>query len=204
MYGMPYKLVGNALAYAVTHHAGQFRKNNVTPYIVHPIGVADIVYKNGEGAFLPADLEIMILAALFHDILEDCTDEETSKADLEHEMRKRWGDEVVEVVIGLTNTSKQDQPELNRAQRKAADAARLANESLAVQFVKLADILYNVNDLDSFTPGFARKFLNEKRTQVEVMTANWVEDNDDIAPIEAWNLREKCLKAIERQLEALR
>lgn len=189
MFGMDYKLVGAALSYAVTHHRGQFRKDGITEYIVHPLGVAEMVYNAGGS-------EEMIIAALFHDILEDCEC-------TEEEMREKWGDDVTDLVVALTNTSKQDRPELNRAQRKALDAERLATQPIEVHLIKLCDILYNVNDLESFTRGFAIKFLKEKREQVKVMTADWADGDHGhvVVPTQAyWDLRRKCLDTIKARL----
>ena len=55
-------LVENALFIAQRVHAGQFRRDKVTPYINHPIDVANRVKKFGQ--------EYMAVAYL-HDVLED-------------------------------------------------------------------------------------------------------------------------------------
>ena len=48
---------------AAKHHAGQFRRDMVTPYITHPAAVARLL--RGEG-------EEMIATAWLHDVMEDC------------------------------------------------------------------------------------------------------------------------------------
>lgn len=195
MWGLPYKLVGEALQYAITHHKGQFRKDNVTEYVIHPIGVADIVHTYGGN-------QDQIIAALFHDILEDCRQEGQSVAEMAQDMQAFWGENVTKLVVALTNTSKTDRPDLNRAERKALDGERLAKQSTDVHLVKLADILYNVNDLESFTPGFARKFLGEKRMQVEKMTAGW-DVYDYTVSDRHINLRNACYQTIAQRLAGL-
>lgn len=140
-----------ALKFATLKHAGQTRKNGTTPYITHPVGVAKIVEAHG------GDLEQIIIAKL-HDVVEDCecTDQE---------IHDEFGKDVADGVLALTNTSKLERPDLNRAARKARDNEKLAKIPVRYKLVKLADIYYNVSDLDGFKKGFAFKFLGEKREQ---------------------------------------
>lgn len=155
----------------------RFRKDGVTPYITHPVGVAKIVEAhNGD--------EDQHVAALLHDVVEDCN------VTLD-EIRDAFGDKVADIVRGLTNTSKIDAPHLNRAQRKKIDNERLALESKDVKLVKLADIYYNVNDLGGFKRGFAFRFLEEKREQAEAVRAG------------SEHLYQKVIESIDRQLTRL-
>lgn len=57
-------LYQTALTLAVEAHAGQIRKHNGTPYVVHPIMVARMVEAANFG-------EKVVAAALLHDVLED-------------------------------------------------------------------------------------------------------------------------------------
>ena len=52
-----------ALHFATEKHKGQFRKGGLE-YITHPVAVAEILYKKGYD-------EDYLIAALFHDLLED-------------------------------------------------------------------------------------------------------------------------------------
>jgi len=54
-------------------HAGQYRKDGVTPYIVHPARVASLT------AYLGGN-HIAILSAWLHDVFEDCDAESCSRA----------------------------------------------------------------------------------------------------------------------------
>lgn len=54
--------------YAAVKHKDQLRKDNITPYITHPESVSNIVKKYAKDD--EALLEMMV-AALFHDIIED-------------------------------------------------------------------------------------------------------------------------------------
>ena len=57
-------LYEKALQFAVVAHAGQVRKHDDSPYIVHPIMVARLVEAAGFS-------ETVVAAALTHDVLED-------------------------------------------------------------------------------------------------------------------------------------
>jgi (p)ppGpp synthase/HD superfamily hydrolase len=191
MYGLPYKVVSEALSFAIIAHEGQFRKNGVTPYIVHPIGVADIVYENGGD-------QAQIIAALFHDIIEDCGTEECTAEQYLDLITAGWGHEVARMVTDLTNTSKAMAPHLNRAMRKQMDAERLMEIGYAAQLVKLADILYNVGDLDALENGFARKFLKEKQNQVDHIVRSW-----GMEMPKHQKLANRCYNMIDLQLARL-
>ena len=155
----------------------RFRKNGTTPYITHPIGVAKIVEQYGGD-------EAQICAAKLHDVLEDC--------DVTFdELTEEFGEDIAGMVRDLTNTSKLDAPELNRAARKARDNLKLEKITDRAKLVKLADIYYNVNDLDGFQPGFARKFLGEKQEQAYVVREGSAE------------LYAKVVESIDRQFARL-
>jgi (p)ppGpp synthase/HD superfamily hydrolase len=162
-----------ALQFATLKHKGQTRKDGVTPYIVHPVGVAKIVETYG------GDMNQICIAKL-HDVVEDCD----CTVD---EIREAFGDDIADGVAALTNTSKIDAPELNRAARKARDNEKLTKIAARYKLVKLADIYYNVNDLEGFKRGFAFKFLEEKRTQAAVVREG------------SEQLYQKVIESIDRQ-----
>lgn len=80
------------LEFAKKKHAGQFRKDGVTPYINHPIKVAEIVktYKKSK------NIDAIIAAALLHDTLEDTY---TSY----RELKEEFGEMVASMVIEVTS-----------------------------------------------------------------------------------------------------
>lgn len=170
-------MLQKALEFATAAHDGQTRKNGVTPYITHPIGVAKIVREYGGD-------DNQIIIAKLHDVIEDC--EVTAD-----EIRAEFGDDIADGVVALTNTSKQDAPELNRAARKARDNQKLKVIADRYKLVKLADIYYNVNDLDGFKAGFAFKFLGEKAMQAQAVKEGSEE------------LYQKVIESISRQSERL-
>lgn len=172
-----------AVEYATQKHAGQFRKCGVVEYITHPIGVAGIVEAAGGD-------ETQIIAALLHDVIEDCFPRTKEGRDAGfREIAEIFGQDIAHMVMDLTNTPKELQPDKNRAARKAIDNERLAQVCRRTKTVKLADILYNVNDMQGLEPGFRRRFLYEKREQAEV-----VADGHE-------GLYQKILAALDRQKE---
>ena len=81
------------IAIASRAHDGHYRKGSGVPYISHPMAVMLIA------ASVTND-EDVLLAALFHDILEDVP-ENYSRAEMEDE----FGPRVVEIVEGVTKDS---------------------------------------------------------------------------------------------------
>lgn len=145
-----------ALCFAAKAHDGQLRKDNETPYIVHPIGVAELVKHFGGD-------DNQIIAALLHDTVEDC---DTSHADI----LENFGQDVANLVVDLTDVYvKKDYQDLNRAARKTLEAQRLAKISNRAKLVKACDILYNINDCRGMTDGFKHKMLSEKMNNIIAM-----------------------------------
>lgn len=143
-------------------HKGQVRKwGNNEPYITHPLRVMNMVL------LCPFATETMIAASVLHDVLEDT---KLTEADL---VANGFDNEVVWFVLQLTNASKLD-PLLTckpRAERKAADRAKLANVSWEAKLIKLADRIDNLSDMNhSATPAdFAVMYKNESKQLLEVL-----------------------------------
>lgn len=83
-------VAARAAAYAVVAHQGQVRKGTQFPYVVHPIGVAHILRQ-----YYPDD-EALEAAGYLHDVLEDTDTPESF-------LRERFGDDVTDLVVGVTN-----------------------------------------------------------------------------------------------------
>lgn len=106
----------------------QVRKGTGVPYFIHPKGVALIVMKNGGN-------NDQIKAALLHDTLED-----THTSD--EELRVCFGEHVQSLVRELTNQRYKIE-EIGKEAYMTEKLMKLSNEAL---LVKLADMLYNLND----------------------------------------------------------
>ncbi len=126
----------NALDFAAEKHQFQTRKNKAeTPYISHPIGVANHLMSIGE--VKDPDL---IIAALLHDTVGDT---QTSF----DEITKRFGKEVAGYVKEVT-----DDKNLSKKQRKRLQVINASHQSNGAAQIKLADKLYNLIDLLNNSP----------------------------------------------------
>ncbi len=146
-----------ARRYATKAHAdaGQRRKYTDEPYIVHPAAVVELVRS-------VCDDEEMLAAAWLHDTVEDTPN-------TLNDIRNDFGERVASLVEMLTNrgaTAGQ-----NRAARKLAHFRHTQQASPDAQTIKLADIIDNTRSIVHFDPHFARVYLNEKRVQIQLLTA---------------------------------
>lgn len=126
----------DAVCFSARKHSEQTRKDpEQTPYIIHPIGVADSILTLGE----VNDPDILI-AALLHDTVED------TKTSFE-EIREAFGPEVEGYVRELT-----DDKSLPKEVRKQLQIENASHKSDGAATVKLADKLYNLTDLGRNPP----------------------------------------------------
>ena len=170
--------IDSAIAFAALAHAGQKRKYTNEPYIVHPIEVMTIVHRHG-------GTEAMLMAAVLHDVVEDCS------VSLDT-IRRRFGNVVEELVDGLTDQfTKENYPELNRAERKARERDRLAGTLPMVQTIKYADLISNTASIVAHDKNFARKYLDEKDKLLLVM---------DEGDVELLGLARRTLAAAQTEL----
>ena len=130
------QLVLSAASLAATRHTTQRRKDAVaSPYINHPLALADILASEGG----VEDAEV-IAAALLHDTVEDT---ETSI----EELVTRFGERVASMVAEVT-----DDKSLDSAERKRLQIVKAASKSPGAKLVKLADKIANLRDLASAPP----------------------------------------------------
>jgi guanosine-3',5'-bis(diphosphate) 3'-pyrophosphohydrolase len=126
-------LLERAGRFAAAAHAGQ-RRQDETPYILHPVAVADIL----------ADFRMdtaTLATALLHDVVEDTPH---GLAELE----QRFGGEVARLVDGVTKLSRIElQSERTRQAENLRKLLLALSEDLRVLLVKLADRLHNMRTL---------------------------------------------------------
>lgn len=139
-------LVLDAASFAADKHRRQRRKDaEASPYINHPLALADILAR--EGGIEDAKV---IAAALLHDTVEDT---ETSIEELE----ARFGKRVASMVAEVT-----DNKSLAPEERKRLQIAKSASKSRGAKLVKLADKIANLRDLTSAPPA---DWSNERKTK---------------------------------------
>ena len=121
-----------AANFAAIKHKDQKRKNKTgTPYINHPIGVANIL--TSEGEIIDS---IVLQAALLHDTVEDT---ETSIS----EIGEIFGEKVQSIVAEVT-----DDKSLPKEKRNEMQIETAFKKSPEANLVKLADKLHNLRSLD--------------------------------------------------------
>lgn len=148
-------LVDKARQFALKAHGriDHRRKYSSDPYPVHLQAVADLV------ASVSDDPE-MIAAAWLHDTIEDTP---TTEA----ELQQRFGSAVVQLVGELTDVSRA--VDGNRAIRKFIDRGHLAKASPRAKTIKLADLIDNCQDICKHDPEFAKVYLTEMASLLEVL-----------------------------------
>lgn len=146
--------VYGAYLFAKWAHRGQKRKYTYEPYIVHPVEVMNIV------ATVPHTKE-MLMAALLHDVVEDCNISNLT-------VKRLFGVRVARYVYFLTNPPKE--ADQNRKFRKARDLERLRSAPGPVQTIKLADLISNTRTIVQHDPNFAVVYLDEKRELLQHLT----------------------------------
>ena len=140
--GKDYALLKNAYDFARKAHANQKRASG-EEYFIHPCTVAGILIDLGLDA-------ATVAAAFLHDVIEDTS---VSEGDI----RKEFGDEVLELVVAVT---KLDKLQFHSREEEQAENFRKIFVAMAkdirVIIIKLADRLHNMRSLN---------FLSNERQQ---------------------------------------
>lgn len=125
----------NALTYAAEKHRTQKRKDaDRTPYINHPLAVMGTLWQAGMRDWA------LLTAALLHDTIEDTSATET-------DLRQRFGDDVTDLVLEVT-----DDKSLDKAERKQAQIDHAPHMSARAAQLKIADKACNLHDLITLPP----------------------------------------------------
>ncbi|MBS1979349.1 MAG: bifunctional (p)ppGpp synthetase/guanosine-3',5'-bis(diphosphate) 3'-pyrophosphohydrolase [Bacteroidetes bacterium] len=126
-----------AMAFAADKHRFQKRKDSAgTPYINHPIHVAQILAETGR-----VEDETLLIAAILHDTIEDT---ETRP----EEIRELFGQDVLDIVMEVT-----DDKSLPKAERKKLQVTQSSKKSESARKLKIADKICNVTDIIHHPPG---------------------------------------------------
>src|SRR6266403_385442 len=129
-------LLLKALAFAAHKHRDQRRKDaEASPYINHPIALADVLVN--EGAV--TDFEVLC-AALLHDTVEDT-------ATTHEELVNAFGSRIARIVAEVT-----DDKALPKVERKRLQVEHAPKISREAKLVKLADKICNLRDISDHPP----------------------------------------------------
>ncbi len=144
------KRISEALELAVQAHGKQVRRGTSITYVAHLMGVASIALEFG------AD-EDQAIAALLHDVLEDCGPQYGPV------IKERFGERVLAIVDGCTDGVPDSFGQKGDwGERKRAYLAHLAEASHDVLLVSGSDKLHNarsiVSDLLTIGPDVFKRF----------------------------------------------
>ena len=132
-----------AYEYAREHHGEQMRRDG-TPFITHPINVAQIV------AEMRLDSE-SIIAALLHDCIEDT---DTTYEDV----AKIFGVTVADIVDGVTKLTRVKYSTMEEEQMENLRKMLFAmSRDIRVILIKIADRLHNMRTMEYQTPAKQKK-----------------------------------------------
>lgn len=138
MPGADMELIDRAVDYARQKHKEQRRKDG-SPYIIHPLAVAEIVAEMG----LDTDA---ILGALLHDCIED--------TDASHDdIARLFGDTTAELVEGVTKLTRANFASTEQAQMENLRKMFMAmSKDIRVVLIKIADRLHNMRTMQYQSP----------------------------------------------------
>jgi guanosine-3',5'-bis(diphosphate) 3'-pyrophosphohydrolase len=143
--------VRDAFVFACEHHAAQRRKSG-EDFIVHPVDVARIC------AGMRLDTETLC-AALLHDTVED------TSASIE-EVRERFGDEIAQIVDGVTKLTGITFSSRDEAQAENYRKMMVAMATdVRVILIKLADRLHNMRTIEAMPK---QKQLDKARETLDI------------------------------------
>ena len=129
-------LLLKALAFAAHKHRDQRRKDaEASPYINHPIALADVLVNEGG----VTDYEVLC-AALLHDTVEDT-------ATTHQELVDAFGSRIARIVAEVT-----DDTDLPKQERKRLQIEHAPHLSEGAKLVKLADKICNLRDVAEHPP----------------------------------------------------
>ena len=125
-----------ALVFAADKHKNQRRKDaDASPYINHPIALANILVNEGG----VTDINVLC-GAILHDTIEDT---ETTK----EELIQQFGEKITSIVLDVT-----DDKTLLKAERKLKQIEHASHASHEAKLVKLADKISNMRDILASPP----------------------------------------------------
>jgi (p)ppGpp synthase/HD superfamily hydrolase len=147
-----------AMAYATEQHKDQSRKSTTITYICHPFGVASLVLEAGGD-------EDQAIAALLHDVPEDCGGEPRLK-----EIAVKFGARVEKIVRGCSDSLVEDPEEKAPwKERKEVHINHLYDADLDTLTVTAADKAHNARsiatDLQNQGPSLWNRF-NANRADI--------------------------------------
>jgi guanosine-3',5'-bis(diphosphate) 3'-pyrophosphohydrolase len=132
---MPSLIIAAANFSAIKHQYQRRKGIDQTPYINHPLAVANILANEADITDIST-----LCAAILHDTIED------TQTEID-ELRALFGDEIAQIVQELT-----DDKSLEKSVRKQRQVEFAATKSFKAKCVKIADKTSNLRDLLACPP----------------------------------------------------
>jgi guanosine-3',5'-bis(diphosphate) 3'-pyrophosphohydrolase len=151
-------LVAEAYRLAADAHQGQRRKDNGSPYITHPVAVAEVLHDAG------FDDEV-IAAALLHDVVEDTEMGPDEIAD-------RFCDRVAELVEALS----EDDGIADYEKRKREHREQVEQSGRDAIAIYIADKLSNLRDMRRIYAEEGEAIASRFKAPLDVRVRLWRED----------------------------
>ncbi len=151
------KLVKDMALFAEVAHRGQKRKYSGAPYIVHCGRVANLVM------LIHGTTEEDEAVAWGHDLIEDTV---VTYEDIVH----HFGPVVANLILELTNESKDPLKLQSRAERKRQQCEKMAHASLQAKVIKCCDRLDNLWDLPD--NDFRKQYVLESAALLNAMSCH--------------------------------
>jgi len=138
-------LILKACEFAAVRHKGQFRKGaDKTPYINHPVQVAELLANDAD-----ENDPVLLAAAILHDVVEDTVETDDEKEELIKNMTEIFGEEIISIVLEVT-----DDKNLEKAERKRLQVEHAPHLSEKARKLKIADKIMNVRDITYNPPAW--------------------------------------------------
>lgn len=136
-------IILKALEFAAARHKSQFRKGlDKTPYINHPIQVANLLVNYG-GESDP----VLLSAAILHDVVEDTVNSVGERDELIGTIAEMFGQEILSLTLEVTDDKTLDKKEIKRLQVENA-----SQKSDNAKKLKIADKIMNLRDISENPP----------------------------------------------------
>lgn len=136
-------LILRALEFAVRRHRTQKRKGEEqSPYINHPIQVANLLANEGEEKD-----PVLLTAAILHDVIEDTVNTQQDKQELIDQISEIFGEQTLSLTLEVT-----DDKSLEKQERKRLQIEQAPHKSDNAKKLKIADKIMNVRDITNNPP----------------------------------------------------
>ena len=136
-------LILKALEFAAGRHRSQFRKGlDRTPYINHPIQVANLLINYG-GETDP----VLLAAAILHDVVEDTVNSVNERDELAGIISRMFGEQILSLTLEVT-----DDKTIDKKERKRLQVENAPHKSDNAKKLKIADKIMNLRDITDTPP----------------------------------------------------